>query len=88
MLEAESQAPCMSSAISLAENSNIFEPLAPQRRRVGVVAVDKLSQVELRNDAWHSEPRFRGKLASMKLTSTQTFSAAMIRKGEVRQLPQ
>jgi hypothetical protein len=39
-------------------SSNSVEPVALQGRGVWrCLAVEKLSQVELRNDAWHSEPR-------------------------------
>ena len=38
--------------------SNSVEPLAPEGRDVWrCLAVEKLSQVELRTDAWHTEPR-------------------------------
>jgi hypothetical protein len=41
-----------------AGSSNSVESLALQDRGVWrCLAVEKLSQVELRNDAWHSEPR-------------------------------
>ena len=58
MLEDENQAACMSSAIS-SEEVVIVSSRWPQK--VGVfwrcLAVEKLSQVELRTDAWHTEPR-------------------------------
>jgi hypothetical protein len=39
-------------------SSNSVEPLAPEDRGVWrCLAVEKLSQVELRADAWHTEPR-------------------------------
>ena len=39
-------------------SSNSVEPLAPEGRGVWrCLAVEKLSQVELRTDAWHTEPR-------------------------------
>ena len=39
-------------------SSNSVEPLAPGARGVWrCLAVEKLSQVELRADAWHTEPR-------------------------------
>ena len=39
-------------------SSNSVEPLAPAGRGVWrCLAVEKLSQVELRTDAWHTEPR-------------------------------
>jgi hypothetical protein len=58
MLGGENQAACMSSAIS-SEEVVIVSSRWPQK--VGVfwrcLAVEKLSQVELRTDAWHTEPR-------------------------------
>ena len=42
-------------------SSNSVERLAPEGRGVWrCLAVEKLSQVELRTDAWHSEPRSPG----------------------------
>src|ERR1700720_2425521 len=39
-------------------SSNSVEPLAPEGRGVWrCLAVERLSQVELRTDAWHTEPR-------------------------------
>ena len=39
-------------------SSNSVEPLAPEDRGVWrCLAVEKLSQVELRTDAWHTGPR-------------------------------
>jgi hypothetical protein len=39
-------------------SSNSVEPLAPEGRGGWrCLAVEKLSQVELRSDAWHTEPR-------------------------------
>jgi hypothetical protein len=39
-------------------NSNSVESLVPEGRGVWrCLAVEKLSQVELRTDAWHTEPR-------------------------------
>ena len=39
-------------------SSNSVEPLAPEDRGVWrCLAVEKLSQVELRADSWHTEPR-------------------------------
>jgi hypothetical protein len=39
-------------------SSNSVKPLAPERRGVWrCLAVERLSQVELRTDAWHTEPR-------------------------------
>jgi hypothetical protein len=57
MLGGENQAACMSAAIS-SEEVVIVEPRAPEGRGVWrCLAVEKLSQVELRTDAWHTEPR-------------------------------
>src|SRR5678816_1099114 len=40
------------------DSSNSVEPLAPEGRGVWrCLAVEKLSQCELRTDAWHTEPR-------------------------------
>ena len=39
-------------------SSNSVEPLAPEDRGIWrCLAVEKLSQVELRNDTWHTESR-------------------------------
>ena len=39
-------------------SSNSIEPLAPEGRGVWrCLVVEKLSQVELRTEAWHTEPR-------------------------------
>ena len=41
-------------------SSSSAEPLAPEGKGVWrCLAVEKLSQVELRTDAWHTEPRSR-----------------------------
>ena len=40
------------------DSNSSVEPLAPEGRGVWrCLAVEKLSQVELRTDAWHTEPR-------------------------------
>ena len=58
MLGGESQAACTSSAISAEEVVIASEPLDPVDRGVWrCLAVEKLSQVELRAGAWHTEPR-------------------------------
>jgi hypothetical protein len=58
MLGGESQAACMSSAISSEEVVNSVEPLAPEDRGVWrCLAVEKLSQVELRTGTWPTESR-------------------------------
>src|SRR4249919_2471990 len=58
MLGGESQAAYMSSAIS-SEEVVIVSSRWPQKVGGGwrCLAVEKLSQVELRADAWHTEPR-------------------------------
>ena len=81
MLGGESQAACMSSAISLVEVV-IVSSRWPQK--VGVFGVAWLwrnsakSSCALTRGIPSHAPR--GKLASMKSISTQTFSPAMIRK--------
>ena len=56
MLGDESQAECTFSAIKLEANS--AEPLAPEGHGVWrCLAVEKLTQVELRSNAWRTEPR-------------------------------
>jgi len=58
MLGAGSQANGTSSVISLEEVSNSAEPLAPDGEGVWrCLAVEKLSQVELRLGAWRTELR-------------------------------
>ena len=58
MLGGESQAACMSSAISLEEVVIVSSRWLQKDRGVWrCLAVEKLSQVELRADAWHTEPR-------------------------------
>ena len=58
MLEDESQADAMSSAISSEEGVTVSEPLAPEGGGVWhCLAVERLSHVQLRTGAWHTEPR-------------------------------
>jgi len=58
MLGGESSAASTSSAIRFGGSSNSVEPLAPEDRGVWrCLAVEKLSQVELRSGKWHTEPR-------------------------------
>ena len=57
MLEDESQVECTFSAIKL-EGGSSAEPLAPEGHGVWrCLAVEKLTQVELRSNAWRTEPR-------------------------------
>src|SRR5215470_20358984 len=58
MLGDESQADAMSSAISSEEGVTVSEPLAPECGGVWrCLAVERLSRVQLRTGAWHTEPR-------------------------------
>jgi len=58
MLEDESQAECTFSAIKLEEVVIGAEPLAPEGHGVWrCLAVEKLTQVELRSNTWCTEPR-------------------------------
>jgi hypothetical protein len=58
MLEGENQAACMFFAISSEEVVIVSNRWAPSGRGVWrCLAVEKLSQVELRTGAWRTEPR-------------------------------
>jgi hypothetical protein len=58
MLGDESQAACRSSAISSEEVVIVSSPLVPKDQGVWrCLAVEKLSQVELRTGTWHTESR-------------------------------
>jgi hypothetical protein len=58
MLEGENRAGCTSSAISSGEVVIVSSKLAPEGLGVWrCLAVERLCQVELRTDAWHTEPR-------------------------------
>lgn len=62
-------------------SSSSAKPRAPGGARVWrCLAMEKLSQVELRTGAWHTEPRSPRRTVLMRWISIPTFSLEMTRK--------